>query len=104
MTTKLGDCLNSVRRLANENHVRFCLDNRGQTLAKDRMIFNTQDAYLFGLVHRGSPRCGQSLTHMCTRSQHPRETIIPAHSPDKPETDRSASVRACAPVGCSWEA
>ena len=45
-----------VRRLAHENHVRFCLDNCGQALSKDGMIFNTQDAYLFGLGHHGAPR------------------------------------------------
>jgi hypothetical protein len=54
MTTKLGDTFNSVRRLANEDHVRLCLDNCRQTLAKDGMIFNTQDANLLCLGHYGS--------------------------------------------------
>ena len=51
MTTKLSNCLNPVSRLPGKDHVRFCLDTRGQTVTKDRMIFDNRDADLFGGRH-----------------------------------------------------
>jgi hypothetical protein len=53
--TKFGDSLNPVSRLRNQDHVRFRLDNRGQTLAKYGMIFDAQDTDLIGVRHNGSP-------------------------------------------------
>jgi hypothetical protein len=55
MTTKFGYCLNAVSCLRDEEHVGFSLENRGQTLAKDRMIFDTHDANLFCVRHDGPP-------------------------------------------------
>src|SRR5882762_8784234 len=79
MTTKLGYSLNSVSRLPDKDHVQFCLDNRGQTLAKDRMIFDTQDADLFGVRHNGPPSW-RSVTQICSVSQkrghHPRRILL----------------------------
>src|ERR1700759_117223 len=68
MMTKLGYCLNAVLRLSDEHHVLFCLDNRGKSLAKDRMIFDTQDSNPFGLGHNGSPRLAQCNSCLCRYS------------------------------------
>src|SRR5882724_1061492 len=87
MTTKLGYCLNSVSRLPDEDHVRFCLDNRGQTLAKDRMIFDTQDADLLGVRHNGPPSW-RSVTQICSVSQKKRASSE-ANSANKPERPAS---------------
>src|SRR6266436_3755220 len=87
MTTKLGYSLNSISRLPDEDHVRFCLDNRGQTLAKDRMIFDTQDADLFGVRHNGPPSW-RSVTQICSVSQKKRASSE-ANSANKPERPAS---------------
>jgi len=54
----------SVSRLPDKDHVRFGLNNHGQTLAKDRMVFDTQDAYLFGLAHDSSPLLAECKSYM----------------------------------------
>jgi hypothetical protein len=44
---RLFPCRRLLRQLHSrlpDVHVRFCLDDRGKTLAKDRMIFDTQHA------------------------------------------------------------
>jgi hypothetical protein len=42
-------------RLPDEHHVRFCLDDRGKTLAKDRMIFDTQPVNGLKMGHSMGP-------------------------------------------------
>jgi hypothetical protein len=56
-----GYCVNSVGRLPDEDHVRFCLDDRGKTLAKDRMIFDTQHANGLKMGHFMGPYCNARL-------------------------------------------
>src|SRR5262249_4328876 len=54
MTPKLRDCLNAISCLRHEDHVRLGSENHDQPLAKDRMVFDTENANLLGLGHGGS--------------------------------------------------
>jgi hypothetical protein len=46
-----GYSVNSVSRLPDEDHAWFCLDDRGKTLVKDQMIFDTQRANGINMSH-----------------------------------------------------
>jgi len=58
MAAKFGDCFNAIGGLRHKNQIGFSLDYRGETLTKDRMIIDTQDANRLAEGHAGSPRLG----------------------------------------------
>src|SRR5713101_4525621 len=57
MTTKFGYSLHGVRRTSNEKHVLLKADDRGQSLAENRMILYAQDANGLGLNHLHASLC-----------------------------------------------
>src|SRR5262245_13029527 len=80
MTTKLRYCLNAVSCLGNEDHVRLGFDNHDETLAKDRMIFDTEDANSLVPGHDAFSAFWRSVRLVRAISQHLRQSIVPADS------------------------
>ena len=53
-------------------HVQFCLDDRGKTLTKDRMIFDTQHANGIKMGHS----MGRYCSARCTLEESPAFTAL----------------------------
>src|SRR5262249_38546596 len=70
VATKFGDRFDAVGGLPDENHIWLSLQDCGKPLAKDRMIFDTQDANLAALRHDSYSAFSLSITLVWFISQH----------------------------------